>query len=318
MTQFLDIHLANDDERRAAHENCHDVWSQGLPLAAHVAHRECSALHQSARWAVGCLDGRVVAALASHPLRFRWHGRSYPGIGIASVHTLREIRGLGFAQRMIRWIEPFERQHGARLSVLFCDIDPRYYARLGYTLCPSHSGWASTASIDLPHVGNDGWRLQPAEKTGTFAAQIAAFAEIYNSDHARRAFSVERTTDYWQHLADRLPEAERFWFVSPAGDRCGYVWLRTETRDVVIDDHAVRDGVDANRSILLRAVVKLAAQRGLARAGGWLPAVPLTDGLFGLEPRTTEITMLKSLDEAVVLDQAAIAACDWLQEIDHV
>jgi predicted N-acetyltransferase YhbS len=318
MTQFLDIHLADDDERRAAHENCHDVWSLGLPLAAHVARREDSALHRRARWVVGCLDGRVVAALASHPLRFQLHDRSFPGIGIASVHTLPEFRGLGLAQRMIRWIEPFERQRGARLSVLFCDIDPRYYARLGYTLCPSHRGWASTASIEHAPVGNDGWRLQATDTAETFAKQIPNSADIYDSDHGRRAFSVERTADYWQHLADRLPEAERFWFVSPGRDRCGYVWLRTVDSDLVIDDHAVRDGADATRSMLLRAVVELATQRGLARAGGWLPSTPLADGLFGLAPRTDEITMLKPLDEGVVLDQATIAACDWLQEIDHV
>ena len=148
--------------------------------------------------------------------------------------------------------------------------------------------------------------------------RVSRFAELYDSDHGQRALTVGRTTDYWQHLAERVPEAERFWLVSPAHDRCGYAWLRIVGGDLLIDDHAVRDGSDAVRSVLLRTIIELAAERGLARVGGWLPAIPLANELFDVASRTDEITMLKPLDEGVVLDPAAIAACDWLQEIDHV
>jgi GNAT superfamily N-acetyltransferase len=318
MTQFLDIHLATDDERLAAHENCHDVWSLGLPLAEHVARRENSALHRRARWIVGCLDGRVVAALASHPLRFRLHGRSLAGIGIASVHTLVEFRGQGFAQRMVRWIEPFERQRGARLSVLFCDIDPRYYERLGYTLCPSHAGWAVTVGGKAIDDRDASWQLLPAPTGDDFAGAIAQYADLYNSDHGRRALAIERTPDYWQHLAAREANDERLWLASKSGDRRGYVWLRTAGRDLVIDDHAVRDGDERTRAALLESVTHLALERGLARAGGWLPMAAPASELFAIVSRHDEITMLKPLDEGVVLDPAALAATDWLQEIDHV
>jgi GNAT superfamily N-acetyltransferase len=318
MTQFLDIHLASDAERIAAHENCHDVWSLGLALEDHVFRRESSALHRRARWIVGCLDGRVVAALASHWLRFRLHGRSLPGIGLASVHTLREFRGQGFAQRMVRWIEPFERQRGARISVLFCDIEPRYYERLGYVVCPSHAGWSVTAGRKVVENRKRDWELMPAPTGSQFAGAIAQYAKLYDSDHGRRALSIERTADYWQHLAERQAYDERFWLASKSGQQCGYTWLRTVGRDLLIDDHAVRDGDESTRSALFEQVTQLAVERGLSRAGGWLPTVAPAGEHFAIVPRRDEITMLKPLDEGVTLDAAALAAMDWLQEIDHV
>lgn len=317
MTQFLDIHLANDAERCRAHENCHDVWSLGLPLAEHVSRRESSALHRRARWIVGCLDGKVVAALASHPVRFLLHGRSFAGIGIASVHTLKAYRGQGIAQRMIRWVESFEQQAGARLSALFCDIDPRYYARLGYALCPAHVGWAKTDAA-IPAGLASGWRLIPVPGGEEFSERVARLSTIYNSDHGRRALAIDRTPDYWVHLAARQPKAEHFWLESPAHEPCGYVWLRASDRGLVIEDHAVSRGDAALRDTLFRLVIGLAHARGFSQVGGWLPANPPVAGLFTSSPRLNEITMVKSLDLNLSFDPAAIAAADWWQEIDHV
>jgi predicted acetyltransferase len=318
MTQFLDIHIAGDAERCQAHENCHDVWSLGLSLTDHVTRRESSALHCRARWIVGCIEGRVVAALASHPLRFLLHGRSFPGIGIASVHTLQEFRGQGLAQRMIRWIESFEQHEGARISTLFCDIEPRYYERLGYTLCPSHLGIAKTDGAVRTESLADGWRLVPVAADEEFSRRLPRLAEIYASDHGRRALAIERTPDYWTHLAARLPGAEHFWLLAPTGQEYGYAWLTTADKGLVLQDHAVRGGDAATREALLRLVICLGRERGMEQVGGWLPAVSPASELFTLTPRKTEITMVKSLDLALSFDAAALAAADWWQEIDHV
>ncbi len=314
MTEFLDIHLASDAERCRAHENCHDVWSLGLPLAEHVARREDSALHRRARWIVGCLNGQVVAALASHPLRVKLHGRSLPGIGIASVHTLNAFRGQGIAQRLIRWAESYEQLQGARFSALFCDIEPRYYARLGYILCPSHIGTAAAAPCEV----DSGFSLRVVGANEVYGHRIPRLAEIYDSDHGRRALAIERTADYWEHLAERKPTAENFWLNSEGGDECGYLCARTADRGLVIEDHAVRDGAPTLRTALLRLAIDLAHERGLSQVMGWLPAEPPAEELFTLSPRKTEITMVKSLDMAITLDDEAIRSTDWWQEIDHV
>ncbi len=320
MTASIDIHLATDDERRAAHANCHDIWSMGLPLEEHIAYRENSALHRRARWIVGCVDGKVVAGLASHAMRFRLHGKSLAGIGIASVHTLAAFRGQGFAPLLIDWIERFERRQGAEISMLFCDIVPRYYERLGYILCPSHHGQAIATETPLPssaaHEGLEPMALRRAGES--FEESVPRLSALYDSDHGRRAFAVERLDDYWRHLAERRDDAELFWLAGTEGEPRGYVSLREEADRLLIDDHGVFQGDDRLRTILFERVIELARQRGLRTAGGWLPELKPALDYFAIEPRRTEITMVKSLVDGVSVDDRGVSAAAWIQEIDHV
>ena len=134
----LDIHPASETERIAAYRNVHDVWSGGLDLEAHVARRLQSVQHNRADWFVGTLDGDVVTSLACYPLMFQLDGDSVPGIALGSVHTRADCRRRGFAGELIAWVEEHQQRRGVVLSLLYSDIDPRYYARLGYQECPSN------------------------------------------------------------------------------------------------------------------------------------------------------------------------------------
>ena len=136
------------------------------------------------------------------------------------------------------------------MSVLFCDIQPDFYSRLGYLLCPSNLGWAAANRGRSTGGIEDGWQLVPAGSIEDFAGQAAAFAELYDSDHGQRALVIDRSVDYWQHLVARQPNDERFWLVTGADKARGYVWLRTTGHDLVIDDHAVRDGDESARAAL--------------------------------------------------------------------
>ncbi|MBI2823550.1 MAG: GNAT family N-acetyltransferase [Planctomycetia bacterium] len=316
MPTSLDIHVASAAERRAAHANCHDVWSLGLPVDKHVARREASPLHQRARWIVGCLGSQVVCALASHPIVLRVHGASVPGMALASVHTLASLRGRGFAQQLLAWIEPFEHARGARVSTLFCDINPGFYARLGYVLCPSHEGWAVPAAPRPPENidEQDDTRLVPL----TADSDESWIRAIYDSDHGRRPLAVERPADYWRHLAARFPNSECLIMTTAAGERLGYVRVHRVENDLVILDHAVEGGDDRLRAELWRHAIALGTRQEATRVGGWLPDGPPAQALFHVEPRHDEITMVKPLDDRIAIDAAIVAASAWVQEIDHV
>ena len=103
--------------------------------------------HTAEGWYVGTLDGRVVTSLGCYPIRFQIDGEDLPGIAIGSVHTLSEVRGRGFAPQLIDWVE--RDNPGAALSVLFSDIQPEYYARIGYVLCPSLEGWVDSGKLTI-------------------------------------------------------------------------------------------------------------------------------------------------------------------------
>ncbi len=313
----LDIHPASEAERLAAYRNVHDVWSHGLLMEEHLARRLPSVQHNRAEWFVGCRRGEVVTSLGAYPLHFHWHGEIVRGMAIGSVHTPAAHRGQGFAPRLIAWVEDhLRRRDGAALCLLYSDIPPAYYARQAYVVCPAHEG--RRASRRQPDVQGPprraGFTLIPLD----VEQHSSSMADMYTAYHGSLPLAIARPADYWQYLLRKGPADERFWLRDAGGQRQGYVCL-TRTDDAwKIADYALSRHDDELLEQLYESVIQLAAQRGIAHLGGWLPDVAAARRCFAVQPRAKEITMLKPLDRAIQLDAAAIAAADWCCEIDHV
>lgn len=311
MNDDLRIHVANETELRAAHANVHDVWSHGLLLDAHIERRLQSSLHQEATWYVGTLSDRVVTGLGCHPIEFRLHGQLPRGAAIASVHTLAEFRGRGFAPRLIAHVEAHQRELGAQLAILFSDVDPAYYAKMGYRCCPAHYGdLMHRAEPAGAHATSRLWRFNPA-------SAIAKMSKIFDSQFADRALVIARPTEYWQRLIARSPEDEFYWLIVEK-EIVGYARLASDGTRFKLRDQAVLRGERPFREALYSQLVSLAARRQQSATRGWIADDPLAQEWFNIRPREKEITMLKPLDPAVQLDPSSLAAADWIQEIDHV
>jgi predicted N-acetyltransferase YhbS len=315
MSEVLDIHPASESERLAAYRNTHDVWSGGLNLEDHVQRRLQSPQHSRADWFVGCLDGRVVTSLACYPLQFGIRGRIVSGISFGSVHTLAEFRGRGFAPQLIRWVEALQSERGKLVSLLYSDIDPAYYARLGYRLCPSWSGWRDV-SPTVTQVRN-GATLEP------FAPHenLSAVAALYERHHLSFPVAIARDADYWAYLLRKDQRDEFFWLKRPADgqtESAGYVRLGVSSDALAIRDFALIERAEAVYADLLHAAIALANERELKRVGGWLPSVDIDHELFTVKPRQREITMLKPLSPEIDLDDDLLQTAAHFVEIDHV
>ena len=324
MTEALNVHLADDQELRAAHANVHDVWSLGLPLEAHIQRRLTAAHHRRAEWIVGCLAGRVVCCLGLHPLQFQLDGRTVPGVGVASVHTLAEFRGRGFAPRLISWSEERARTRGAQLSVLFSDVNPAYYERMGYLLAPAHRGEAIVAEriAAAERLINAGaLRLEPFDAL----TNLDVLQRIYNTDHGREPLSLARDAAYWRYLLARQPDDEFLGIAVGSEPPLGYARWKVAGDALFVRDLAVMPGVSvahaslhSPRETLYAALVCRASQQGLSRVVGWLPNGPAERQWFRVEHRPIEITMFKPLAPEVRLEARQLAAADRFNEIDHI
>jgi predicted N-acetyltransferase YhbS len=325
VSQSLDLHLASDAELRAAHANVHDVWSMGLPLDAHIERRLTAAHHRRAIWIVGTLAGRVVCCLGLHPLEFQLRGVQVPGVGVASVHTLAEFRGRGFAPQLIAWAEEHAKSRGVGLSVLFSDVNPNYYERMGYQLAPAHQGEAIVAEkfaaaqqlIDEVGTGFD---------TLDAPTSVETLMRVYQEDQGREPLSIARNQEYWRYLIARQPDDE-FLSLVEMTDRTasGYARWKVAGDALFLRDMAVltdklsgsRPG-QSPRDLLYAALICRASEKGLARVTGWLPNGAAERRWFRVEPRPIEITMFKPLAAGVQLDAEQLAAADRFNEIDHV
>jgi predicted N-acetyltransferase YhbS len=312
MASELDIHAASPDEQLAVHRNVFDIWSKGLSLEDHLRYRLTAPMHQRATWFVGCVDGRVVTSLASYPVRFRAGGQELPGIAIGSVYTLAEFRGQGFAPRLLEWTENHQRERQASLSVLYCDINPEYYARLGYVLCPSLEGWRDPR--DRAPASSPTYRLIAVLPQMV----LPAIMKLYTLYHGAAPLSIARDSEYWAAILKKSSDDRFFALEGRDGTWAGYVRVGVKGDAWRIVDFALSSHSEDLAQSLYAALVVLARAGGACRVGGWLPDEPAAKQWFPLTPRRTEITMIKPLEWRGPLDDELIAATSRFCEIDHV
>ncbi len=269
-----------------------------------------SPTHGRAQWFVGCVADRVVVSLGGYPVRFRLEGREMPGIAIGSVYTVSDMRGKGYAPRLIAWVENHQRSAGGGLSVLYSDIEPQYYARLGYVLCPALEGWRDT-SLESPRPAHTLIPFDPRDR-------LAAMRQMYAAYHGAAPLSIARDEAYWEMMLEKFAD-DNFYALAAGNDVwAGYVRVGRKGDAWRITDYALADQSDARAAQLYAALVALARSGGAKRVGGWLPDSAPARELFTLSPRRAEITMIKSLDAGISLSDAAVAATSRFCELDHV
>ena len=315
MENNLKMQLADDSQRMQAFENVHEFWHGGRSLEEHLAWRLQSPQHLWANWYVGCLDGRVVTSLGAYPLQMRVGDDVCDGIAVGAVHTVPEYRGRGLAPQLLTWVEDQQWSQGVRFSVLFSDISPDFYARLGYQLCPSWRGnWRESTEVAIPNGTYRGFYLQDFQP----CEHRSALDACYRSWQSGLPASIERSPEYWNYLIGKAREDRFVWLLDASGRQRGYAVLASGTqtsllREVVVDQH------DAELTgILLQLVADALAQQQLAPLQAWVPSIQPFVDLFDMSQRTVEITMLKWNAAGGLMPSAEREGLQWLQELDHV
>jgi len=314
MSDPLVCHVAENDELLAAYRNVHEVWGGDLALEEYLRWRLGSLQHRRARWYVGCLKRQVVTSLGCYPLEFRIAGRIVAGIAIGAVHTRPEFRRRGYAGELMAYAEDDQLARGAVVSLLYSDIDPDYYARMGYRLCPAWQGDIALGPGE-PAAGSPS--LEPIERDDRDRL-LPILSERYDSAHAGLAISIHRDRQYWDYLLQKDP-SDRFYGWPGSGEGLlGYVRLRLVDRHAFIQDVALDVAIPPEDDSFWRAVRQTAAVAGADHIGGWLPDTPGGRRYFGLAPRRSQLPMLKSLDQRLAIGDEFLTAAGHFHEIDHV
>lgn len=313
MSETLDIHPASPEERLQCYENVYEFWPMASSLEEHLRLRLSSPKHQRAHWYAGCLGGMVVASLGCFPLNYHIDGREVEGFSIGSVHTRPEYRRQGFAAAVMDWAERDQMKQGARLSSLYSDIDPGYYGKQGYLRCPSWNAWAATDPVSL-ETGERSWDLQQ------FSASRALpeLQEMYRAYHGAYPLAVARSLGYWKYTLLKQPGDEFYWLKDPDLSTQGYVRVTEMEEAWQISDFAVRPERSGSLGLLFRLVIDLAKRKGKTEVRGWLPNEPAIRSLFDVQPRTESVTMVKSLDSGLKIEERHLETADRFCKIDHV
>jgi predicted N-acetyltransferase YhbS len=266
-----------------------EAYARKGPLAAVQAGRLGSRReHRAVPWVLDRGDGAIVATLLVHRIELALDGRVIPAYGIGSVGTLVAERRRGHAAALCRAACAAHEGEGRAVGLLFSDIAPAYYERLGFRASPAtehrcekpkelaESGAAATL---VP--------IDPRREAERLAAAWRAYHRgtlHFHRDAARLVESVEDAHDDW-------------FFAVGSPDR-GYVRLY-DSRGGPADRPASLLVVEAillrpeDRAPALRAVGRLAAEAGKGLVEGWQAPPAEVAPWFTSRPRAREIPMLR-------------------------
>lgn len=250
----------------------HTLWGGARTLAQHVdhTHEAISRSHGVVSMA-GLREGdTVVSSLQQQQLTLATPTGDVTAVGIGRVYTNDTHRGRGLARMLI---ERVMAQSGLSTFVVFADIDPTFYAALGFETL-SHVSW--TARTDaLPNLPG---RLEPT-------ADVPRLVDIFDRSWRASWLRVRRTEDSWRYAAWRRGTGDAFL----VGEN-DYVVARLMDRTLWIDDAAT---TSISRDALWASLRSLAAALGATHVSGWLRP-DHAGGPFVATGRKTCIPMIKS------------------------
>ena len=251
-------------------------------------------------------DGQVVASMK----RYTYRLASAPGspawkaIGIGAVFTPDHLRKQGHASTLLRHAMEDAKENGFDAALLFSDIDPGFYARLGFSALRSKTAWAKAAAFTATPL---------ATRPATAADRLKLWGWHENAWPATH-LRVRRQAESWDMMA-AINGGPTFHILSDAGREVGYVATSPEDEGSVwVDEwcvpYAEREKLAAR---IWATAARLADAQG--RVGTWLR--PDDDvGPFVEVPRTRAVPMLATLAPRMDLNAAAEHA--YFGSLDHV
>ena len=246
-----------------ATRHTHAIWSSGRALDDHSAHT----LHQldlagpELFQYAGLVDETgLVASMKRYWLAASGpDGRAIPALGIGAVYTREDARGRGFASRLLREALRDARARGARAAWLHAEIDPGFYARLGFVGLPAFA-WTAPAA-ELPASG--ALSIRPAAP-GDIERMLAWHDEGFGG---RPWLRPVRSPAMWRFFTFRNQVSACI--LSDAGHDVGYLASSSDstTGKLWVDEWSA-PGIPLDR---IRATLRAVSERdGLAVVTGWL------------------------------------------------
>jgi predicted N-acetyltransferase YhbS len=216
-------------------------------------------------------NGRLLATAKRYGIVVRLDGQVGPMLGIGAVFTPPDLRRRGFARLIIERLIEDAAARGVTGALLFSEIGPDYYARLGFSVVPL-----------------DDVRLDVAAGRGTPAVpmrsgddrDVARIAEISRQTTKGFRFALERPAAFIQYgltkkrlLAGLTPATSRqveFFVVEEGAQPVAYFIITTTSRGRTLEECGDRDPTGARVGAMLQAYAALTPD-GPLRLNAWLP-----------------------------------------------
>jgi GNAT superfamily N-acetyltransferase len=258
-------------------DESHDIWSDGL---SRLAYARFNAAQTRTPWGArhlrrcALLDGRgeVLSSAKRYDLRARLDGRDIAVAGLGAVFTPDRMRGRGHARALVEQILAAAVDDGAELALLFSEIDPEYYAAIGFAPIPRRellirAREKAGAPMILVRTGDE--RDIPA---------VAALANAMTSGHRLALVPTEDSIRFSlskkRLLAGFLPPnllSVEFYIVEEGGRPVAFAILTSTNEDVILEMCGDRDPSGARVGALLQVLRARSPAEAAPRLACFLP-----------------------------------------------
>lgn len=269
--------IVDPDLREQVLDQTFPLWNDGLTRRAYG---QWNLAQTRTRWGgahlqrVGLVeDGRVIASAKRYLLDARLSGAPVKVLGIGAVFTPEDLRGRGLAEALIDAMVADGEARGCTLALLFSEIGPTYYQRLGFDV------WQRPeVVIDVPRTR----RGAPATLFRSLEpADLPGLSEISNRYGDEAGFSLFRSPEYLEfNLVRRrlraglgpvgLRQVEAF--VSEEGHKpVSYIIVSRGPEGVRLEECGDRDPRASRVGAMLEALVEREPSLEDRQLRGWLP-----------------------------------------------
>lgn len=107
-----------------------DVWGEGISQKEYLTDCENSVHYKIGTWYVLEKENKILSSLTTYQLP---RLGNFTALGIASIATNPIFRKKGYAKILVESvIASFKEEYNVKIFILFSDINPEYYGKLGF------------------------------------------------------------------------------------------------------------------------------------------------------------------------------------------
>lgn len=253
------------------------LWGEGLARGAYGRYNRAQ---RGTPWGaahlqrVALVEGtRLLATAKRYELEALVDHRLVKLIGLGAVFTPESRRGHGYASELLRRLLDSAAEEGFGLALLFSEIDPRYYERLGFRRLSINQ--VALAVKPLSRGGAPGIAM----RSGDYG-DLKAIVEMNRAQTARHRFTLSRDEQYVRHAIARKRllaacgspghRQVEFLVVEEGGRAAAYVVLLEVGEFFMITECGDRDPTGARVGAILQSVAARDPGRNI-RWRAWLP-----------------------------------------------
>jgi predicted N-acetyltransferase YhbS len=277
-------------------DDTYPVWGEGLSRQAYGAWNRAQMATDWGRHSlqrVALTEGnRVLASAKRYLFDARIAGVPARVLGVGAVFTPPALRGHGAARQLIEEMMAAAAADGCSHALLFSEIGPGYYEKLGFVIVPRRQYALRTAG----KPGAPATFVRSGE-----AADLPAVAELTAVYAAGAGFALERSPELIQFaiarkrlLAGLGPAGMRHaeFFVAEEGYRAAaYVVVTRGPGGLTLQECGDRDPTGARVGAVLQVLAAREPAAGQIVLKGWLP-----DGF-----RPPQVRILEDTDASEVM-----------------